>query len=227
MVASPVQPLIGRGAYTLAEAARFAKMRPQTMSTWFFGDQNAPLRPTYGDNTDRVLSFADLIQAVAIRTLRTSSVGKRVTLQHIRDVVQACDAMGVQYPLARSHQVYWFANRLIVRVKDQYVGIAPGVDKHQLYSAQIVEPFLQEVTFAPDDIATSWRPLSHDGFSIVLDANRRMGMPFVEPGGVLVSALVNAVNTEGSIEAAAESFEVPEGAVRMALKYEEFLSPAA
>jgi uncharacterized protein (DUF433 family) len=219
----------GIGLYTPNEAAVFARLRLETFNRWFFGDHGEPvLRRQLADSERRVITFWDLIQANAVRTLRMHPKGKRLTLQHIRRVVKECEEKELWYPLARKHILYVFGGRLILRTADgEYVGLDPKIDRDQLYHARIVEPFLEELSFNEDGMATSWTPLTSPNFRVSLDADRRFGMPAIEPGGILVSALVSAAHAEGSIEEAADSFETKPEAVVLAMKYEEYISPAA
>jgi uncharacterized protein (DUF433 family) len=217
------------GLYTPQEAATFAKLRLQTFNRWFYGNAQGDrvIRPRL-NSSDRIVTFSDLMQAVAVRTLRQNPKGSKVPLQQIREVVEQCEKKGVTSPLARQHTLYVFGGRLILRTaSDDYIGLASGVDKGQLYQGKIIEPFLEEVRFGSDSIVDQWSPLSSKKYRISLDANRRFGLPIVEPGGVLVNALVEAVASEGSIKAASEAFEVDEEAVQLAWKYQEYLSQAA
>ena len=232
MVANLQVPHLGTGLYTPREVASFAKVRTQTLNRWFFGDARGEpaLRPRIRfenvERDDRLLTFHDLIEAVAVRTMRKSCEGK-IELLHIRDVVNECEERGLTSPLARQHTLYWFSNRLILKTSDSdYIGLKPGTDKSQLYHGVIIEPFLKEVTF-DGGLAQVWTPLSSANFAVKLDADRRFGMPIIEPGGLLVSALTDAVLSEGSIDSAAAAFDLSVEAVLLALKYEEYLmSPA-
>ena len=228
MVTANLQvPQIGTGLYTPQEAATFAKLRTETFNRWFF-EEEAPLRPRIQPaNGERLVTFWDLIQAVAVRNLRKSPKTSRISLQLIRTVVRECEEKGYEFPLAREHRLYWFSNRLILKTDDdQYIGLKPGTDLNQLYNGIIIEPFLKEVQFI-DKLAHTWTPLESAHFSVNLNADRRFGMPIIEPGGILVSALTDAVESEGSIEAAADAFEIETEAVLLALKYHEYLASAA
>jgi uncharacterized protein (DUF433 family) len=232
MVATCETAGIGTGLYTPYEAARFAKLRPETFNRWFYGDNRGGrvLRPRFGtDREDRLITFVDLIQALTVRVLRTGPKASKITLQHIRDVVQECGNRNIQFPLAREHTLYWYSNRLILKTKeDEYVGLTPAIDKDQIYSGHIIEPFLKEIQFGEQDkLAHVWTPLRWAQFTVELNDNRRFGMPTIEPGGILVSALVDAVESEGSEERAADAFDVRPEAVSLALKYQEYLQSAA
>ena len=219
------------GLYTAREAAFFAKLRPKTFNRWFFGDgSNKPVVVSRieSEPENRVVAFWDLIQAVTIRNLRQDPKAAKLSLQHIRDVVKECQDRGLTFPFARRHSLYVFSNRLILRVEDgDYIGLAKGVDKNQLYHSQIIEPFLHELVWDQNKMAKVWTPLNFSKYRIDLNSERRFGLPIVEPGGILAESLADAAQSEGSIAAAAEAFETEEEAVTLALKYREYLSPAA
>lgn len=234
MVATQAKLSCGMGLYTPAEAALYAKLRTATFNRWFFGNNrgSAALNPRIQQNHgERVVTFWDLIQAVGVKRLRTGPEGSRITLDHIRAVVERCQERGLNYPLAQNHKLFWFSNRLILRTdrtaEGEYIGLIPGTDLHQLYANELIEPYLEEVCFGDDGMAETWTPLEHKGYEVVLSSKLRFGLPIIKPGCILVSALVDAVDAEGSIEAAAEAFETEAGAVRLALKYNEYLSSAA
>lgn len=229
---SEPEDMVGIGLYTPTEAARLARVRTQTFNRWFFGDGHGSsvLDPRLGNDPDeRVVTFWDLIQAVAVRALRANAQGSRLSLQHIRTVIELAERdYSIRFPLARKHTLYVYSNRLILRLGDEYIGIEPGVDKDQLYHHKIIEPFLEELEFDHDKMADQWTPLRSQNYHISLDANRRFGMPIVEPNGLLVESLSDAVDSEGSIEAAADAFEVEAEAVNLAVKYRyDYLSPAS
>jgi uncharacterized protein (DUF433 family) len=229
---SEPEKMFGIGLYTPREAAWLARVRTQTFNRWFFGDAHGSrvLDPRLESSPgDRVVTFWDLIQAVAVRTLRANVHGARLSLQHIRTVIKSAERdYSIKYPLARKHTLYVYSNRLILRIGDEYIGIEPGVDKDQLYHHKIIAPFLEELEFDHDKMADQWTPLRSENYYISLDANRRFGMPIVEPSGLLVESLTDAVDAEGSIEAAADAFEVETEAVNLAVKYRyDYLPPAA
>lgn len=220
------------GLYTPEEAARFTKLRQDTFNRWFYGNQRgeAVVRPQLEPRDEvRVVTFWDLIQAVGIRRLRTATEKRlRPSLSHIRQVVDECQERGITHPLARKHTLYWYANRLILQTEEgDLIGTVPGLDKNQLYQGKIIEPYLKEIVYDENLMARIWTPLESRDCRVNLNADRRFGLPIIEPYGVLTNALTDAVSSEGSIEAAADAFEVPEDAVMLAIKFDDYLSSAA
>jgi len=178
-------------------------------------------------SSDRVVTFWDLIQAVAVRSLRFDPKAKKISLGHIRSVVAECEKRGIRYPLAADHTLYVFGSRLVLKTSEGvYIG-ADGVDRDQMYAGQIVEPFLREISFDGERMAESWKPLESSRYQVLLDPMMRFGLPRVSPGNILVESLTQAVASEGGISEAARAFETLEEAVLLALKYQELLSSAA
>lgn len=221
--------LLGMGLYTPAEAARYVKVRPRSLKRWLWGDQSRDGRPVVAPELpvrdgEHVVTFHDLAQTLSIRSLRTKRPERdSISLQKIRQVVQmATDEFDLSMPLARNHTLYAYADRLILRIDDNYIGLERGVDKHQLYHHVVIEPYLHEIKFHPETgLANQWRPLTSGEFAVVLDPQRRFGHPIIEPSGLLVDRIVDTVLAEGSLQAAAEAHEIDIEAVRLALKYSE------
>jgi hypothetical protein len=70
-----MQRMLGSGIYTLREAARYALISPRLMNRWFFGDSKGRrvLSPQFHSG-EKLLSFLDFVQTLAIRTSHTVSV---------------------------------------------------------------------------------------------------------------------------------------------------------
>lgn len=90
----------------------------------------------------------------------------------------------------------------------------------------ILEVYLYDLTFDTlSGLATEWTPLkdSDSDAKIVINPKFQYGAPVVMPRGYTVGALVDAVENEGSAEAAADIFEIPLADVKLALRYEDML----
>lgn len=222
MVAKALEDKLGIGLYTPAEAARYARVPTQTLTRWLWGNAAGPavVRPQL-EGDDKIVTFWDLIQMVAIRQLRQDNEGRRVPLQHIREVVDmAREDFNLPYPLARDHTIYVYDKRLLIQIGDQLIGTKKGLDRGQHYEHKIMEPFLTELEFGKDDLAESYEPLTMGEKRVRLAKDRRFGQPVIEPYGILASTLVDAVVAEGSVDAAAAAYEVDPVAVRLAQKWE-------
>lgn len=222
MISKPDE-LIGVGLYTPREAALYARLNTQTFNRWFYGDSRyEPVTsPQKGEiEGERVVTFWDLIQAVGIRNLRLQTRSSSIPLQRIRNVLnEARKEFGLEFPLARRHTIYIYSNRLILKHNDDWIGLTRGIDRHQLYSHKLIEHYLEELKYDDEGMADEWTPLSSSKYRVSLNADRRFGAPTIEPGGILVESLADSIESEGSVDAAAEAFEVEREAVVLAQKY--------
>ncbi|MCW5755597.1 MAG: hypothetical protein KIT24_12895 [Phycisphaeraceae bacterium] len=224
-----VEDKLGVGLYTAAEAAMYVRARPEAISRWVHGNAKGErvVRPQFDTNSERVITFVDMVQALSVRAVRTQA--KSVPLPAIRDAVRkAEDEHGIQYPLARRHLLFYFDKSVFIKLNgsDSIVGLtSKDIGQHLL--RPIVEPYLEEISFDDDGLAETWTPMSSGDLSIRLDPAVRFGQPIVAPLNILASTLSEAVVTEGSIEAAAEAHGVDRSAVLLAVKYFDSLTGLA
>jgi hypothetical protein len=62
-----LQKFIGSGLYTIAEAALYARVKESLLRRWIFGDgRRAVFDPQFGSH-EKLVSFLDLVQTLAIR----------------------------------------------------------------------------------------------------------------------------------------------------------------
>lgn len=223
------EQLIGMGLYTPGEAARYAKVTPQLLNRWVFGSKagepvvNAQIE--YPDLKGRTVSFLDLMQVLTIRNLRMQpSRDRRPALQRIREAVDiARRDHRIEFPLARRHRLAVFDGSVFIQIGGDWIGVSRGRDRGQILEPNIVEPFIEDFTFGPDELPERWTPLSDGKLRVSFDPRRRFGQPTLEPYGILVEALANQFYVEESYERAADAFEVEPDAVRFAVKYRDFV----
>jgi uncharacterized protein (DUF433 family) len=211
------------GLYTPDQAARLARLTPQTVRRWFDGvggHEPAAIRRLPKEDAG-LLGFVDLVQAMAIRAIR---LDRKLSLQKIRETINAAKELGVEYPFARKHQTFLFADDVVIKLADNRLIQVTGRYKMQECIRPVLEVFMDDLCFDADTgLANEYRPLKDDGHYISISPSRKYGAPVVMPQGYTVSSLVNAAQAEGSPADAASAFNVPESAVRLALKYDDFL----
>jgi uncharacterized protein (DUF433 family) len=218
--------MLGVGMYTPREAAFYARIPTQRLTRWVFGDGHgdAVIEKQVADSEEKIVTFLDFVQSLAIRAIRLRNKG--IPLQTIRRAYDdAVQEYGIEYPFARPHQIFLLADtkRLIIKIgADDYRELAGKARGNKMMS-QIVEPFLTDLTFS-DGLAVEYTAWSEpDGGKITMNPQHRFGEPTVIGCGYTARALWEANEVEGSVAAAAEAYGVEQKQVLMACKYYDHL----
>ncbi|MEZ0132128.1 MULTISPECIES: DUF433 domain-containing protein [Novosphingobium] len=212
----------GIGAYTPLEAARMVGMSPATLRRWLLGYQHhdkaeaALWKPQYTPDDEGVLlGFRDLVEARIVNALR----GRRIGLPTIRNCIERARLIiGDERPF--STQEFKTDGRTI------FLEITRGLDepvfidlrKSQGVFKRVVEPTLQDLDFGPSGAERWW--LLHGKKTVVADPARSFGQPILADSGITTARVVEIVEAEGSIEAAAKVYEIRPKLIRDALAYE-------
>ena len=232
ITATDPKDVLGLGLYTLPEAAMFARVSTQLLSRWMFGARRgkAVFAPQIGEFVgERVASFLDFVQALALRSIRNT---RKIPLQTVRKAVKFAEReYGVQYPLARKHTVFVFGrDTLVINLGDQkskkYVQLT-GRHKRNIMMEQVIELYLEELSFDAEGLATRYCAYSWKDYEITMDPHVRFGEPLVSSCGYSAQALFDAYVSEGGFEAAAEAYGVQQDEVRLACKYFDILDKSA
>lgn len=214
------------GMYTLDQAARIARATPQLLRGWFDGanDREPALIRRMPPTPARILSFVDLIQALAIRAIRKE---RRVSLQKIREAINGAKNLGIEYPFAHKHETYLFGDEVVLRVNELLIQVT-GRHKQQELIRPVVELYLEDLAFDSETgLACEYTPMQDGDRSIVVSPLISYGSPIVRPCGYTVASLISAFEGEGSVAGAAAAFGIDEGEVKLALRYDDFLSGIA
>ena len=165
------------------------------------------------------VSFLEFVQSLAIKAIRAEH---KISLQKIRDAVRvAQDEYHVEYPLARRHTTYLWGSEILIQVEQDRDPIqVTGKHKRQMTMKKIVEIYLADLSWDAEGLASEYRPFD---IGILLSPKKRFGEPIVESCGMSAIALWEAVQTEGSIQAAAEAYGVEQSDVRVASHYFDIL----
>jgi len=224
--------LLSKGIYTPRQAAWYARLRTEVLARWIHGDQlyKPVLRAELVDDPDRLVTFIDLIQALAIRSIRLSKTdtgksGRNVPLQKIRKVVEKAESQGLPFPFAREHRTYLFDDEIVVHLlKEDELVCLTGKYRNQHLIRPVVELYAEDLTFEGwDYTANRYTPYHYRGRTVVIDPAVRFGQAFIDPSGYTVEALVTAFETEGSTDAAARAYGVDEDDIRAAQRYTDWL----
>lgn len=220
-----LQKYIGHGLYTVPEAARYARVDPDLVRRWLFGTSKLQpvFTPQFGRG-EKLISFLDLIQTLAIRQIR---VMNKVPVKKIRQAMRwVKEKLGEDYPFARKHFTYLFGNELAIEFKRGQYAQVSGRRVGQGLIREIVEPYLVDLTYDDTGLACAYTIYrSRDQVEVTMDPEVRFGEP-VLPSGYSARCLYDAITTEGSVSNAAEAYGVDEAEVRAAFGFFDYLSGA-
>jgi uncharacterized protein (DUF433 family) len=214
--------VLDREVYSLSEAARLLAVRPARLRGWIDGytrakvDYPPVIRPEPTGN--ETVTWGEFVEAGYLREYR---VRHRVSLQHLRPVVQLLrERLGVPYPLA--HAKPYVANReLVLQVQEE-----TGLDRElsmvlvrsgQLLLAPVAAAFVEKVEFAPDGPALRLFP-DDRGSPVAIDPLRAFGAPSVR--GVRTENVYDLFAAGDSVAAIADGYDLTIADVEAAIRYE-------
>jgi uncharacterized protein (DUF433 family) len=227
------------GIYTVEQAAHLARVQPRLLRRWLDGSSDAApaLLRRIPKNDAGTLGFVDLIQVMAVRAIRQGEIRSpwkkdpvSWSLQKLRKTVEQAERSGIQYPFARKHKTYLFCDDIVIEYEDGSLITVTGKYRQQHLIKSVVEIYLDKLTFDPvTELAVGYTPMADESNNrkIVLRPTLKYGAPVVMPCGISVATLVDAVDSEGSVRAAADMYEVQEDDIKLALEYEDVLAGTA
>ena len=214
-----------RGAYTPDQAARLLRIEPRMVVRWLYGNRHAAaLIPEIPFHQGELITFLDLVQAMAVRRIR---IAKKISLQKIRAAVDCAREKGVLFPFARQHVAYVFRGEVVLRLNDGTIIEVTGKYKNQQLSEPIVYEYMDDLGFDDHGLANIYRPLKAGFREVRLSPHLNWGAPTIFPSRYTVATLVDAYNAEGGYRGAANICNVNEQDVRLAVQYEKSLARCA
>jgi len=191
--------ILGRGVYSLAEAAKLAELRPARVRDWFRssgpeGPHRAVFQsdyPSMGD--DEAISFLDLIEVYITGRLREAK--PPVSLQHIRSVHSKLSRdTGQSHPFC-TRDIYHKKGKVFTQsLEDQAMGRIIQPLTSQSYNEHIIMPFLEKIEYDHlTNLARLWRIA--DG--VVIDPSRCYGKPIVDAVSISTRILAGAYEANG------------------------------
>ena len=224
--------LLNVGLYTPSEAAFYARVSTQLIQRWLWGSRRgeAVVMPQLGDG-ERIVSFLDLVQTLAIRAIRTTY---EIPLSKIREAVnEARRRYDLTYPFAVRHRTFVFGDLLhaphkanvLIRPEgiDEDLVQVSGREKGNKVFAVVAELHMRDLYFGDDQLANAYVAWKRGGREIRFDPRRQFGDPMVGSTGYSVQALWHAYVTEGGVQAAAEAYGVEPEDVEIAIDYFDHL----
>lgn len=222
--------MLGTGIYTPGEAAMLLRERPRTVRRWAFG--HLPLIKTELPRIEGevALTFVELVELLYIRAFERAGL----TWPAIRVAARAASRLfGTDHPFAL-RQFYVDPRSVYAGIEEQdgsesLVRLV-GHGQHEL--AALVKPYLEQLDFDGNDIASRWWPMGKMG-GIVIAPNHAFGAPVVDGAGIRAKVLSDACRAERAVhgdralERVAWIYEVAPEHVQAALNFETWLQKAA
>jgi len=222
-----VNDLRDEPAYLVAEAARYIRLPPATLRSWFLGrDYNTakgrkrfPAIVTPASRHPTLLSFWNLIEAHVLRALRTEH---GVSVAAVREALEYAETTLEVERLLLSKDLSAAAGRLFL---DRYGQLIELSASGQIAIRQVLEAHLRRVEwdrwkfpvrlypFVSGDIVTGARP-------IAIDPAVAFGRPFIASRGVTTAVIAERIDAGESLEAVAADYDLEPEEIEQAIVYE-------
>lgn len=222
--------LLRTGIYTVRDAAALIGVAPQKVRAWITGWPRTVAAPILVNDlgwVDRRLafSFANLMELRFIAFFE----GAGVKLREIRKIMdEARSEIQRPHPFATNVVFKTDGKRIIAEIAHRN-GIS---DLYDLRSRNyeigvIVYMSLKDgVVYDPMGDAEAWFPRRKLAPNVILHPCLAFGRPVLRDRGIPTEAIADTARAEGSVEAAAELFEIPLNRAREAVSFEEHLRAA-
>lgn len=213
--------IFGQGIYTPRQAARLVGTTPQEVLRWTRDSgPNDPLWIAYYHYVENSteLNFADLIELRVVKAFRRASV----SLQSIRFAISfAQEKYGVDRPLVNL-EFRTDGSEILMKALEhdgEYVSLAKKRPGQKVF-AKIIEQSLHDLEY-DEGTAARWRPARHR--DIILDPQRQFGQPILDTAGISTELLFRELSEYGDEGYLAKIYDIPEHAVKAAVRYEASL----
>ncbi|MGR3512960.1 MAG: DUF433 domain-containing protein [Paracoccaceae bacterium] len=224
--------LLGKGLYTLNEAALLIGGQPRSIRRWMQGYDykrdgetyhSEPLwEPDLPKIDDQVeVSFRDLIELRFVHAFSKAGIGLKAVrncLEYARDCVHSDRPFSSGRFRTDGNTI--FLESLETSDDPKLLDLR----KKQYVFKSVVERTFRDLDLE-HELVVRWRPYRGKP-SIVIDPHRSFGQPIASTSGVPTITLAEAVEAEGSIARAARLYDVEPAVVRDAVRYEQELRAA-
>lgn len=224
--------LLGKGLYTLNEAAHLIGGQKRSIKRWMSGydfkrdgeiHHSEPLwEPDIPEFDAHVeLSFRDLIELRFIHAFVQAGIGLKAIrncLIHARDCVQS------DRPFSSGRFRTDGKTIFLESLEDVNDPKLLDLRQKQYVFRSVVERTFRDLDLE-DELVVRWRPYRGKA-SVVIDPNRSFGQPIASATGVPTATLAEAVEAEGSIIRVANLYEVAPSVIKDAVRYEQELRAA-
>lgn len=218
--------LFETGIYMIPDAAELVEAPARRVRIWVEGHKGkqAPVIHNELGKVDgkTAVSFTNLMELRFIAVFAGAGVKVR-TMRAIMD--EARELLRHPHPFA-TKTVFRTDGRKIVAEIGKRNGIDDIYDlKTHNYEMKVVvlRSLKDDVVYDPEGEAITWRPRRDIAPNVVVHPKFSFGHPVLKESRIPTSALADAMKAEGSVRMVARMFEVPEGQVREAVKFEASL----
>ena len=213
---------LGRGLYTITEAARLLRMHPNKLKGWT-GDRNGAAAVIHREFPDEgILTFAEFVELYLIKLF----LDEGVSLATIRRAAsEAARKFHTHHPFAVK-RFDTDGKRVFATLigRESATSLVEELRHGQLVFSTIIRPFFRKIKYHGHEVSQFW-PLDESG-RIVLDPMRRYGAPIDAETGMPVETIIDALNAGGGqdTQTVAEWLGIPQEAVQAAVQFERSLA---
>ena len=204
--------ILGKGIYTIPEAARLARVSGARMNRWISGYERAgvsypPLWESElhfeDDEPPSSISFADLMEAKVIAAFYIHGV----QIQTVRKAIEiAREFFRLERPFS-SEIFQTDGKRIFLELGDTVSGDEGLLDvvTNQRTFREIVSPTFKNIDFE-ESTAVRWWPLGKNN-PVVVDPSRSLGRPIDNSTGVPIDSLVDALGIKDNSKPSKQDFQ--------------------
>ena len=227
------------GMYASAEAARLARISPKRMLRWLRGREipswarERRRRPVLRHDLPEIsgataLSFLDLIEVRMVKAF----LDEGVSMHTIRAAAAAAATLfKSDHPFCLK-KFETDGRTIFARLEEDHVqghgrpkeAILLDLQRGQTAIPKVIEPLLRQIVYV-NEVSAQWWPLGRRG-GVVINPRLAFGVPVVARCGVPTDTLAGAARAEGSVQLAADWYDVRPNDVRLAVRFESWLAAA-
>ena len=210
-------------AYTVAEAARYVRIPPQTLRAWVAGQSytrrsgRPPFQPliTAPEDTPPRLSFNNLIEAYTLRALRTKH---KVSIEAAREAMDVAERACHAQRLFLCPELRTGAGELFL---EKYGELVKLTKAGQSAMKHILKDHLTRIELDALRLPARLYPADTATTLIMIDPRVAFGRPIIARRGISTAAIVDRVNADESEEEIARDYGLTATEVKEALVYEQ------
>jgi len=222
--------LLDCGLYTIPEAARLVGASQRALRAWVEG-RSGQQKPVIQNEVGRIgrtvaVSFTNLMELRFIARFKDAGVSLRETRSIMEE---ARETLRHPHPFATQIVFRTDGRKILAEIATKN-GIKDLYDlrsKNFEMPVVVMDSLREDVVFDPQGEAVSWKPRPKTAPNVIVRPRFSFGRPIMQESLIPTEALVNAVEAEGSVKAAANIYDISEAQVREAVKFERDLLHAA